>query len=275
MRSTMAASLRVDVPKFDGSGGPVQALSFLRAVNSAMRAGNLNAQRMAGVMASALTQGSEAETWLATLADDQIADWAVLEPLFRGRFVRALAIPEIQRMHAELKQKPSETVAAFRDRCIVSLSVEDIMLTAVQKQEVGYATNYQRRLRMAFLSGLKAAIVDKMVGVNAEVATIEELVQMAKNAEVLAGCGPASQRFAVNATESATEFDQAVTAVSARRFGPRRGRGGGFRGGARSGALGGAADANGVKKDRLALPDPGYDARASSPAFDKTGSWQG
>ena len=120
---------------------------------------------------------------------------------------------------------------------MVSLSAKDIMLTAVQKGEVGYATNYHRRLRMAFLSGLKAAIVDTMVGVDAEAETIEELVQMAKNAEVLAGCGPASQNFAINATlAEPSEFDLAVEAVITRRFGAQRGRGGGSRGGACGGA---------------------------------------
>ena len=257
----MAASLRVELPKFDGSGGPVQALSFLRSVNHAMRAGNLNAQRIAGVVAGALTQGSSAETWLATLTDAQIASWDDLEPLFRARFVRAMTIPEIRRMQADLRQKPSEAVADFRDRCMVSLSAEDVMLTDDQKAEVGYATNYQRRLKRAFLSGLKSAIVDKMVGVNAETATMEELVTMATNAEVLAGCAPQSQAFGVS---EVSDFDKAVEAAMVRRFGPSRGRGG-PRGGATRGGGGRGAAADNGGRNLPALSDPGYASRPKQP----------
>jgi hypothetical protein len=250
-----AAAIKLDLPKYDGTGGPSAALRFIKRVDRAQTAGNLSNARVAAAIAQNLS--GAAETWFeaqGTLA--ALDSWDTLKPMIRGRFATPMTVNEIRAMHATLVQKANEATADFRDRCTLAMNNEDIGLTDDIKAEAGYESNLARRLKRAFLGGLRQEVRAAMVGVDPEAATIEELVRLARNAENLArsAMGPTAPIAEVAVgTEEISALEAAIEAVLTRRYGPAGGRG---RGGGGGGA--GYTPRPGPKKDLPGLKDPGY-----------------
>jgi hypothetical protein len=128
----------------------------------------------------------KAEIWFQSKgANADLDDWGTLKPMLEERFCKPLALNEVAVLLAGLIQRATESVSEFQDRCLCALQNEDMGVTAAQKGEVGYATGFQRRLKRAFLQGLRPNIRASMVGADPEAATIGDLVILARNAETL------------------------------------------------------------------------------------------
>jgi uncharacterized membrane protein YgcG len=246
------ANYTVKLPDFlgnDGYNGPNEAENFFQDVADAQLAGNVPNARMAGLVRTVLK--GNARRWYQIQRDGGVAglgEWTTLEPLMRARWIRPLTVLEVRRMMDGLQQLPDESVDAFRDRVQMAHINEDRTLAQAVKNEDGYMTNVNRRVRRAYLAGLRQEVRAAMVGVDPDVALIDEMVVLARNAELLTR--QAATRQTVNVVTNAAydvdlpprEYpglsleDQATVDAVYSRYPPR---GGGGRGGGQSRGGGG------------------------------------
>jgi hypothetical protein len=219
----------------DGHNGPAEAVAFINAVDDAMVAGNFADARMAGHAKSFMT-GAVAQRWLVLEKDEEnagLALWSTLRVCIHERWVRTLSMMEVRTMMEALKQGDTESVDAFQERVRMAHINEDRTLTDAVKAEAGYRTNVQRRVRRAFLAGLRSKIRDAMVGVNPDTATLAEMLVLARNAEamsrqVTATAGAAAVDSIASAPPLSPSTQRVVDAVYQRmRDGKKANRGGG------------------------------------------------
>jgi hypothetical protein len=113
-----ATKARLTLPKFFGTGHPLETKLFIAKVAAYARVCTLDDAQTAEAVSFALE--GEASTWLVNqLMTDPAAvqSWDTLRPLMQTRFSRTLTPTERARMVEELKQRPNEKVYAFYDRC--------------------------------------------------------------------------------------------------------------------------------------------------------------
>lgn len=229
----------------DGAMGPLLAMKFIREVDAAKLAGALTDARAAGLARQAM-QGA-AEEWAVVKemsAPNAFLLWAELKALVKTRWVRSLTMMEVKALMNTLEQRSEESVAAFRVRVELAHVQEDLTLGAAVKAEAGYETNVQRRVRRAFLAGLRQQIRSAMVGVDPDVDGLDHMEELARKAELLQ---PQSRPAAVNA-QAPLDVDAFVAEVY-KRMAARGGHGGGRGGRGRGGGGGrGGASSAGAKE---------------------------
>jgi hypothetical protein len=171
--------------------------------------------------------------------------WSTLEPLFLERFSVRTTPGEKARMAAGLRQRPKETVAAFRDRCeAVQHAMEQDIPDDERTGDMLDAFNrrHDAEVLIKFLCGLREAggLQEKVAAARATTLTeyYEEALRV-KRAHREAGGGAAAPIAAVESVEEPAGHDQEVAAFQA-----GRGRGGG--GGASRGAPGGGGAGRGA-----------------------------
>jgi hypothetical protein len=185
-----AATVKVKLLPFNGEGGAAQALAFIRNVTNMQMAGNLNGPRTAAAVAEGMT--GAALNWynrLVLQGVQEVGDWPTFVTLIRARFVRPMTVAQIAALHAGLAQKPGEMVQDFRDRVELACLAEDVTLPQAEKEEDGYITSFNRRVKRLFLTQMRNNLRMAMIGVDPEAVDIDELERLAKNAETLIGVG--------------------------------------------------------------------------------------
>jgi hypothetical protein len=253
------ATYRIDLGQFDGLGGPMSATNFIADVASAMLAGAVPPNRMAALVHGALR--GPAKAWLDVqkgLLVPGLDVWTTLEPLFRAEFCTPLTVVELAVLEKAMTHKSGESVAAFYVRCQKYHLDEDIQEDDATRAHAIYIAQFNRRVKLTFMKGLRAEVRMAMVGANVHAMTGPELLQSAKNAEMLqakspaaAGQGtPSAKQLEIAAAEAALSPEaRAMIAVMESRF---RSRGGGRsssggRGGRGGGAQDGRSNRAGVK----------------------------
>jgi hypothetical protein len=232
-----------------GEMGPLLAMKFIREVDAAKLAGALTDGRTAGLARQAL-QG-EAEEWAVVMElrnTNAFLTWPPLKALIQREWVRPLTMMEIKSLMDGLQQRPTETVSGFRIRVELAHIQEDLTLTAEVKDEAGYQTNVDRRVRRAYLSGLRQNIRSAMVGVEPDTATLDEMERLAKNAELLQPRVAASvQAMDCGPDVASPDMVSAVVDAVFKKMNASRGRGRGGGAGRGGAGRGGASGGSGFK----------------------------
>jgi hypothetical protein len=182
-----AAQIRVDLPKFDDkTGGTIAARAFIAAADNAQVAGNINGARMAALVKGHLL--GDAKEWLDTqvaLGTNGLDDWDTLRPLFQAQFSRNMTMAELAALQRTLDHKTGEKTATFFVRCQRFHIEEDMGLPDATRAHAMYLAEFNRRVKMTFMKGLRPDIRLAMTGVDVNAATGPELLEAAKRAETL------------------------------------------------------------------------------------------
>jgi hypothetical protein len=234
------ATYRIDLGSFDGLGGPMAASNFCGDVTSASTAGNVPDARMAALVHGALK--GNAKAWLEVqkgLLVQGLDLWTTMEPLFRAEFCTPLTVVELATLEKAMVHKAGEGVSAFYIRCQKYHLDEDIQEPDDVKTNAIYIAQFARRVKLTFMKGLKNEVRQAMVGSNVHTMTGPELLQAAKNAEMLQtraaggnGSNAVAKSEAAAAEAALSPEGRAIVAVIENRFrsrgGGRGGRGRGF-----------------------------------------------
>jgi hypothetical protein len=252
------AQYRVDIGKFNGKGGSLPAKAFLRNVDAAIDASGMTPARMAGVVRQALE--GDAKAWFDNEADQAAAglnSWTTLRPLLEAQFCGPLTVAELAVLERDLDHKPNEKVNAFYVKCQRFHLEQDVDVAPDVRADDIYKAQFQRKVKFTFLKGLRPDVRQAMAGVNVQTATVAELLQAARNAEVLvmkshppaAAGGEGRKQAEIDALQANLSPDcRAMLAVMQHNFrarGGARGGGGRGRGGGRGGGSSGGSASDG------------------------------
>lgn len=194
------ATLRI--PMFKGTESRTEVLAFLRktaAVVAKIPASNTKQADAATMMVFSFTD--QAEVWLARIkreSPDIMNSYDDLLTTFKSRFLKAETPSDIARMQANLKQKPTETVDAFMDRCHNVQCAElkfDEMPQAVRADEAfkkGMATATIQK----FLNGVKHNIRCQIMAAQAN--TLDEVMAVARRHEIAYAKETGNEKKSVN-----------------------------------------------------------------------------
>jgi hypothetical protein len=230
----MAAQYRIDVGTFTGTGGSLQAKAFLRKVDNAAQAGEVEGPRMAGIVKNALK--GTAEKWLEnqiSLGTAGLDNWNTLRPLMVTKFCKRLTVAELAALEDTLTHKAGERVEDFFTRCESFVLEQDADLADQVRQQAIYQAQRSRKIKFAFLKGLREDVRRAMAGVDVMAVDNAALLEAANNAEILC-----LKKSDVHGESSKPEVDELFSETpEGRQFvaymDQRYSRGGGGRGGAR------------------------------------------
>lgn len=261
------AQFQIVVPKFEGKANDsLGARAYFNNIDNAIIASGCTPARMAGLVRQNLR--GPALTWLDTqviLGTAGLDSWTTLRPLMVAEFAPLLTVAQLADMERELVHKADSSVSAFFISCQRYHLEEDADLTADVRAAELYKSQFDRRVRLSFLKGLRSEIRMAMSGVDLTAASNADLLKAAKNAEVLVRkpgttSGSVASADAVFDVAHLSDEGRALLAAFERRFnrGGGRGRGGGGgrgRGGRGGGPAEGAPRRPGPSQEELRARD--------------------
>jgi hypothetical protein len=221
----MAAQYRIELGQFFGNGGSLQAQAFIRKVDNAIQASDIEPERMAGMVKNAL-KGS-AEMWLenqTAMGTAGLGSWTTLRPLMVAKFCKQLTVAELAALERTLEHKQGERVEEFFTRCQRFVLESDADTTNAHRATDAYKLQFERKIKFAFLKGLKEEVRRAMAGTDVNAATCDELLAAANNAETLT-----MKKSEASAEAKKPEVDAVFQQGFTRGRGGQRGRGN-FRG---------------------------------------------
>ena len=133
-----------------------------------------------------------------------------------AKFCKPLTIAQLAVLRSGLIQRKDETVSMFFTRCKVFHLEEDSGLTQAQRAEAVFITEFTRRHKLSFMTGLRQEIKLHMRGINPNRSTLEEILEEAETAEIMTT--PTTPHGAVATLEhgkTSAEEAQAMAALTA------------------------------------------------------------
>lgn len=181
-----APVVKLQLPKFDGSETPLQARVFMRKAEAFGAVLNYSQAQIAQAVCFALN--GAASRWIGTYeegGDARIDEWDTLKPLFQERFCRPLSSTEISQLIRDLKQKDTEAVDEFHDRChevqyLKEASLDPAVRAAID--DVAFDALHKEGVLQLFLNGLQPKYRDKVAN-DSTAASLEAFVRSARRAE--------------------------------------------------------------------------------------------
>lgn len=273
----MATSLRLDVPKFDGRGGPTVARQFITQLKAVKAANEITDEKMLSVTISLLAPKSPAWMWYQSadsLHTDHVDTWENFLKNLSLQFQKSWTFEQQYKEEDKLVKESSESSQEFFYRCQFFHINMDCNLPADHKTEAGYKKQLDFRIRNSYLRGLPKTIVSRLTSMDTVTATSEQVFDLVQRLLVT--------DFGVRDSVQTVDTDyQDVSAFSHSRGKPSKPQGGGGGGGARGGSYDPSRDPSRLmpcnptlprpSKEELALRDPMTCGRCKLNARHRTG----
>lgn len=175
------------ITPFSGKGGMIEAVKFMRQVESLQTTNKLKDEDVAAMVANLFKEGSPAQLWYDTLVlrqDKAVTGWEDgVKRLMGQKYVRPMKMAEFAKMKSTLSQQSSEKVDVFHDRVQMAWLVRDFSLDPSTKKMQGYQATFQRDVKESFIHGLSQRIRGKMTSSNFEDDDLGMLLTAAMRAE--------------------------------------------------------------------------------------------
>ena len=175
------ASIKVEIPKFDGRNGPVQAKFFLAQLEAVRQTQQIPQDKMQALVVQSLVYNSPAWIWyITTVADDtNKLSWDFLKQAFRNEFCKSLTLDQLHKEEAKLVKRGDESISDFFYRVKFFHQSKDFNISSDEKVEEGYRRQLDYRIRDSFLKGLPTSIVSKFMNLDVYTASSTEVLDMA------------------------------------------------------------------------------------------------
>lgn len=186
-------SIKLSLPVFDGTKGPVQAAQFIDSMTAIFHANDVNDARQPYLAQAAFTPDSAAAIWLANekLCDAaNFATWTLMQAKIRAEFCRPLTLAQNQLEKKKLVLRQDETASQFYNRVRFYMNTRDFALTPNQRAADGYILQYNTRVKETFVEGLSQTLLNKLAAVDISATTPAELVAAVTQAQSLLLANP-------------------------------------------------------------------------------------
>ena len=181
-------SIKLNLPTFDGTRGPVQATQFLSSMQSLFAANQVHNDRKAALGASALTPNSPAALWHANAVMDNanaFPNWQAFQTALEAEFCRPMTLAQNQMERKALQLKPDETANNFYQRVKYYHHNKDFTIPAATKQEQAYKDAFDIRVKDTFIEGLPANLLTKLQALDLNTVSCADLVTHTLQAQAL------------------------------------------------------------------------------------------
>jgi hypothetical protein len=179
------ATYKIDIGKFDNTQGPLAARDFITGVDDADTMSDITDEALAALVRASLR--GEAKTWITAeklKGTPGLDTWSDLKPIFTERFCRPLNEAQLAVLQRACEHRAGESVRAFYTRCEMLIMEEDHgTVPALDKVTEVYKREFQRRVKLVFLQGLKSSVKTAMLSIKKRTATLAELLEAAEDAE--------------------------------------------------------------------------------------------
>ena len=194
-------AVRLALPLFDGTQGPVQASQFIDSMNALFNANDIQEQRRPHMAMAAFQAGTLAHTWLSNAKLDNPAafdTWPLMQAAIRAEFCRPWTLAESQRQRKNLTLQPAETANAFYNRIRFFHHTKDFHVPPGVKATQQYRLHFDDRCKEDFIHGLPQTMLDRLAAVDLNNVTNDDLVATVLQAQAVTGV----QAPAINAINS-------------------------------------------------------------------------
>ena len=178
----------LDLPLFtwDDTSTSISAQDFLIRVDYARSIGDWSDEKTAQLVMLALA--GKARAWANTLIvseSEEIVKWSTFRPVFKRRWHRTATICEKVGLRQSLKQKDTESMLDFLDRCTAAEDVFMDGLHVPEAQKAIFQVFCSNDIMLNFVAGLRPAIQERVIDAGgATLADIRDSAVRAENAVV-------------------------------------------------------------------------------------------
>lgn len=172
-------SLKMDVPKFDGRDGPLQAQQFLLSIQTLIDGNAIPAERQKHLAISALAPKSPAWLWYYNQqAKDPAAmdSWANFKKLLTTEFCRPLSLDKMDKLSAALVLQSSEEISHLYQRVLFYLLSLYFDETPATKATDAYKRLFDLQHKQLFLKGLPKRVTSRLSNINISSSSSKEVL---------------------------------------------------------------------------------------------------
>lgn len=182
------SGFRLELPRFSGENGPIDAQVWLDDIESFLNAQNVtDEKRKVALATTTFAPNSAAFFWYRTDKRMNPANWDTWDAFtaaLRAKFCKPLTLAQQSAEQRKMLLQEKELVDAFYARCIYFQQNKDYALSDVIRASNAYKSLFDTAVKDLFLAGLPTSILSKMLAIDLASATPAAILQAATNAQL-------------------------------------------------------------------------------------------